>query len=156
MFRVLSDSAIYEFENEPPSSVESLAQRYELLQRRGSPDGTEKWLNWVIRLPGGNLAGYVQATVLGSGASYIAYVLNSRHWRQGIGRSAVEALLEELRTAYGVHTFVAVLKAKNFRSQALLRSMGFAVGTAEQYLLYRDGPDELVMVKKVAASENAA
>ena len=50
MFEVLSDPAIYEFENEPPRSPELLAQRYERLESRRSTDGAEQWLNWVIRL----------------------------------------------------------------------------------------------------------
>lgn len=147
MFEVLSDPAIYEFENQPPPSLEWLAHRYMLLESRGSGDGTERWLNWVVRLPGGDLAGYVQATVLPSGVSYVAYELNSRHWRQGIARSATQAMLEELRAHYGVHLFVAVLKASNFRSLALLRHLGFGAASPEQVALYGDEPDEIVMVR---------
>lgn len=150
MFRVLSDPAIYEFENEPPRSQQNLAQRYERLESRRSADGSEQWLNWVIRLPGGNLAGYVQATVLPTGVASVAYELGSRHWRQGIGSSAVRAMLEELHAEYGVHSFVAVLKARNFRSEALLRSLGFAPADTAQQEQYRDGPDELVMVRAAA------
>ena len=156
MFRVLSDAAIYEFENEAPPSQQWLAQRYERLESRRSADGTEKWLNWVIRLPGGNLAGYVQATILQSGLSYVAYELGSRYWRQGIGSSAVCAMLEELHSEYGVHTFVAVLKAANFRSEALLRNLGFTPGSAQQRAQHCDEPDELVMVKVPAGPESAA
>ncbi len=145
MFRVLGDPAIYEFENEPPQSEAWLTERYRRLESRRSADGTEHWLNWVVRPPSGELAGYVQATVLPTGASLIAYELNSRHWRQGIGRSAVQAMLDELRTQYGVHTFVAVLKARNFRSEGLLRRLGFVPAGAAQAAAYRDEPDELVM-----------
>lgn len=147
MFEVLGDPAIYEFENEPPPSQEWLAHRYELLESRGSGDGTEHWLNWVIRLPGGRLAGYVQATVLPSKVSYVAYELNSRHWRQGIGRSAVQAMVEELRVQYGVHTLVAVLKAANFRSSGLLRSLGFVAASPAQAQAFGAEPDEVVMTR---------
>ncbi|MBZ0269264.1 GNAT family N-acetyltransferase, partial [bacterium] len=44
MFPVLSDPAIYEFENEPPESEEWLERRYRFLEGRASPDGTERWL----------------------------------------------------------------------------------------------------------------
>ena len=57
-------------------------------------------------------------------------------------------MLEELRTHYGVRIFVAVLKARNFRSEALLRSLGFEPGDADQQARYRDEPDELVMVRR--------
>ena len=146
MFSVLSDPAIYEFENEPPSSEEWLTRRFERLESRCSKDGTELWLNWIVRLPGGELAGYVQATVLPTKTSYVAYELNSRHWRQGIGSSAVSAMLEELRSQYGIHTYVAVFKSSNFRSSGLLRKLGFFPASAEQAADYGAEPDELTMV----------
>lgn len=74
----------------------------------------------------------------------------SQHWRQGIGSRAVRAMLDELREHNGVHTFVAVLKAANFRSAALLRSLGFDPGDPAQRALHRDEPDELVMVRPAA------
>jgi RimJ/RimL family protein N-acetyltransferase len=92
----------------------------------------------------------VQASVLPSGEAFVAYELGSAHWRQGIGSSAVRAMLDELRTRHGVHTFVAVLKAANFRSEALLRSLGFEPGEPDQQARYRDEPDELVMVRQAA------
>ena len=147
MFAVLSDPAIYEFENAAPVSESWLAQRFQRLESCGSPDGAEKWLNWVVRLASGELAGYVQATVLPDGAAFVAYELNSRHWRQGIGSCAVRAMLEELRERYGVRLFVAVLKARNYRSHALLCKLGFVAANVEQTVRYRDEPDELVMVK---------
>ena len=83
MFKVLSDPAIYEFENAPPRSEEWLSTRYEKLETRQSADGKQQWLNWVVRLNTKELAGYVQATVLESGLTYIAYELSSKHWRKG-------------------------------------------------------------------------
>lgn len=149
MFEVLSDPAIYEFENAPPPSAQWLATRYRRLQARGPEDGSEQWFNWVVRLPCGALAGYVQATVLPSSLAYVAYELGSAHWRQGIGSSAVRAMLEELHTQHGVHTFLAVLKAANFRSEALLRHLGFEPGSPALQLQHRDEPDELVMERRV-------
>jgi [ribosomal protein S5]-alanine N-acetyltransferase len=63
MFVVLRDPAIYEFENEPPWSVDEVRERFTELESRRSPNGQEQWLNWVVRLPSGELAGYVQATI---------------------------------------------------------------------------------------------
>jgi RimJ/RimL family protein N-acetyltransferase len=156
MFAVLSDSAIYEFENAPPIDEESLRKRYERLESRSSSDGTQWWLNWVIRVPGGKLAGYVQATVLPDLTAYVAYELNSQYWRQGIGSNAVRAMLKELHEQYGIGIFIAVLKAKNYRSVALLRKLGFVLASEEQAARHRDEPDELVMVKSSAATANAA
>ncbi|MCU0564911.1 MAG: GNAT family N-acetyltransferase [Desulfobacterales bacterium] len=151
MFQVLRDPAIYEFENEPPASEEALASRYAMLERRASPDGREAWLNWVIRLPGGEPAGYVQATVLASGAAYVAYELASRFWRRGIGSTAVAAMLDELREHHRVRLFVAVLKARNFRSVGLLLKLGFGPGSAEQCAAFGAEADELTMVRPAAA-----
>ena len=93
------------------------------------------------------LAGYVQATVLESGASYVAYEFASKHWRQGIGSASVGAMLEELTQSYGVHTFVAVLKIANFRSMGLLRHLGFEAGDTKDAQIYEAEPDEVVMIK---------
>lgn len=146
MFSVLSDPAIYEFENQPPSSEAWLTRRFERLESRCSEDGAELWLNWIVRLAGGEPAGYVQATVLPTKAAYVAYELNSRYWRQGVGSSAVSAMLEELRVQYGVHTYVAVFKSSNFRSPGLLRKLGFVPASAAQAAEYGAEPDELTMV----------
>ena len=147
MFVVLCDPAIYEFESEPPPSVERLTEGYRRRESRVSPDGCEQWLNWAIRLRTGELAGYVQATVLESGASYIAYEMSSRFWRRGIGSSAVTAMMSELASHYQVHTFVAVLKTANLRSVALLTHLGFAPGSVAQMAEFEAEADERLMVR---------
>lgn len=131
MFAVLSDPAIYEFENAPPPSVEWLREKFRRLEARRSPDGREAWLNWVIRLPTGELAGYVQATLFGEGRAAVAYELASAHWGRGIARRAVAAMMGELSVHYGVRDFTAVLKRANFRSRRLLERLGFAPGPDE-------------------------
>jgi ribosomal-protein-alanine N-acetyltransferase len=154
MFVVLSDPAIYEFENEPPPSEEWLRNRFQLLESRRSGDGREQWLNWVIRLPGGSLAGYVQATVLENRSAFVAYELNSKHWRQGIGSSAIRAVLQELHAQYEVTDFIAVLKSANYRSKALLEKLGFSAASPEQQVLYRDESDEFVMLQSIRGIAN--
>jgi len=155
MFAVLSDPAIYEFEGAPPVTEAALAERFARLESRCSAEGAERWLNWVVRLPGGQLAGYVQATVLPTGVSLIAYELASGFWRQGIGSSSVTAMLGELRAVYGVHTYVAVLKARNYRSLSLLRRLGFEPAGEQQQAEYRDEPDEVVMVRTAETTGEA-
>ena len=152
MFIVLSDPAIYEFEGVPPPSVERLANGFARRESRRSPDGLEQWLNWVVRLPTGELTGYVQATVLATGASYVGYEFASRFWRQGLATAAIGTMLDELATAYAVHTFVAVLKTKNFRSMGLLIRLGFEPATAELATLYEFESDESVLVKAAKAA----
>jgi [ribosomal protein S5]-alanine N-acetyltransferase len=145
MFAVLSDPAIYEFENAPPESEAYLLERFTKLESRQSRDGSEQWLNWVIRLPSGELAGYVQATVTQTGLAYVAYELASRFWRQGIGSASVQAMLDELSTHYRVTQFYAVLKARNFRSEAMLKALGFALHHDPEAAGIECEPDEIVM-----------
>ncbi len=150
MFAVLSDPAIYEFEGEPPPSIERLTEGFRRKESRLSPDGTERWLNWVVRLPNGQLAGYVQATVMQTGASYIGYEFSSQYWRQGLGSASVGALLDELASAYQVHTFVAVLKAANYRSTGMLAKLGFSPCPAEQAAEFESEANEIIVVKSSA------
>ena len=151
MLAVLSDPAIYEFENAAPVSLEALRQRYQRLESRQSPDGQEQWLNWVLRLPQGDLAGHVQATVLPGGVAWVAYELASRHWRQGIGSAAVRAMLQELAGHHGVHTAVAALKARNHRSAGLLQHLGFQPGLPPAGGLEPVDADEVAFHKRLVA-----
>ena len=150
MFAVLSDPAIYEFENQPPASVAALRERYRRWEARGSPDGREGWLNWAVRRRGAELIGYVQATVLPTGRAGIAYEFNSRYWRRGYGREATQAMLAELTSHYAVSEFTAVLKRANFRSLGLLICLGFVPAPVD--LLAQSGIEaDEVMMHRVAA-----
>ncbi|MEO8506842.1 MAG: GNAT family N-acetyltransferase [Betaproteobacteria bacterium] len=145
MFAILSDPAIYEFENEPPQSLDWLRTRFTKLETRLSADGTQQWLNWVIRLPTSELIGYVQATVYADGRADIAYELASRYWGRGLARQAVEAMNGELAQRYGVQTLTAVLKLRNFRSLRLLERLGFVLATPEQHAAAEVEADEALM-----------
>jgi RimJ/RimL family protein N-acetyltransferase len=147
MFTVLSDPAIYAYENAPPPSVDWLRARYARLESRASADGTEQWLNWVVRARDAALVGYVQATVRGDATAAVAYELASAHWGRGYGRRAVEAMLAELDQHYGVRTFTAVLKRANARSLHLLERLAFAPAPATLYGRYGVEPDELLMLR---------
>jgi RimJ/RimL family protein N-acetyltransferase len=155
MFRVLSDPAIYEFENQPPRSEAWLHRRFKDLESRRSPDSSEQWLNWVVRLPSGDLAGYVQATITGGRRAFIAYELASRHWRKGIGSLAVAAVLEELERTYGVGSFVAILKTANFRSHALLARLGFSAALPPGAPPVAGKSDETVLYKPAGTLADA-
>jgi RimJ/RimL family protein N-acetyltransferase len=126
MYTILQDPRIYEYENEPPASVEWLRERYTKLETRRSRDGSEQWLNWIVRHSSGEAIGYVQATVEADGRALVAYVVASRWWGQGLAQEAVRAMMDELRDAYGVRRFVAVFKRPNERSRRLLERLGFA------------------------------
>ncbi|WP_218081239.1 GNAT family N-acetyltransferase [Anthocerotibacter panamensis] len=134
MFVVLSDPAIYEYENEPPQSVEWLRTRFAKLETRQSADGREQWLNWIIRLPTSEPIGYVQASVRPSGQAFIAYELSSAHWGRGLGSEAVRAMIGELIESYGVRRVSAVFKRENRRSMHLLEKLGFGLASPEEHV----------------------
>lgn len=147
MFDVLADPAIYEYENAPPASLADLRERFARLETRQSGDGTERWLNWVIRIPSGELVGYVQATVYASRRADIAYELNSRYWGQGYASTAVGLMAAELVDAYGVDTLSAVFKRANTRSRRLLQRNGFSPAPAALYDDYGVEEDEDLMLR---------
>jgi RimJ/RimL family protein N-acetyltransferase len=147
MFVVLTDPAIYEFEGEPPPSLELLAAGFRRRESRLTRDGSQPILDWAVRLPDGQLAGYVQATLYRTGAAYVAYEFSSKYWRRGIGSAAVSRMLSELKDAYEISRFVAVLKTANFRSVGLLRKLGFTPGSTEDAVTYEALPDEIVLAR---------
>jgi ribosomal-protein-alanine N-acetyltransferase len=150
MFAVLADPAIYEYENEPPSSVEWLRARYARLESRHSADGREQWLNWVICLPtSGPLIGYVQATLRPDRHAAIAYVLSSKHWGRGLATQAVEAMIAELAAHYEVRGLTAVLKRGNLRSRRLLERLGFSIASPMLRAGLRTEPGELSMHRDI-------
>jgi [ribosomal protein S5]-alanine N-acetyltransferase len=155
MFFVLGDPAIYEFENAPPVSEQWLTERFRKLESRRSADGSELWLNWVIRLPSGELAGYVQATVRPGDTAQVAYELASRFWGRGLGSASVSAMLAEVGTSCDVHHFLATLKSSNFRSRRLLALLGFQTATPGESARVPIEPDEILMYRPAMLSENA-
>lgn len=151
MFEVLRDPAIYEFEDGPPSSLQWLRERYRRLESRRSPDGDERWLNWIIRLPGDQVAGYVQASARMDGHCYIAYVLGSTWWGQGLARRSVEAMIAELGPGYGIHTLWAVFKKDNHRSRRLLERLGFTPAAANERQTHHVDAGESLMTRTIGS-----
>lgn len=126
LFESLRDPRLYEYMPEdPPTSVEALANRYRFLSGRKSPDGTEHWLNWVVRRPSGEAVGTLQATVEPDGTAYVAYVVFSRFWRQGFAAAGMRNMLDLLRRDYEAAGFVALVDTRNVASIGLLESLGF-------------------------------
>jgi ribosomal-protein-alanine N-acetyltransferase len=145
MFVVLADPAIYEYENEAPRSLEWLPERYRKLESRRSPDGTQQWLNWVVRMPESGLIGYVQATVHPDGRAAIAYELGSAWWGRGLARQAVQAMITELVASHGVRELTAVFKHDNLRSRRLLERLGFTPASARRHAELEVEADEALM-----------
>jgi RimJ/RimL family protein N-acetyltransferase len=133
MFEVLADPEIYRYlDYPPPPSLEHLRRLYTRLESRKSPDGSQLWLNWVVRVPGQAPVGYVQATVIAPGSAWVAYVLSSKHWGRGYAHAAAQAMIEHLNKAYGVSRYLATVEAENQRSIRLLDRLAFRAATADE------------------------
>ena len=123
LWPVLRDPELYVFtDDKEPVSEAWLRERFAGLESRQSPDGSQRWLNWVVRDADGAAVGYVQATVTGIEAE-IAYMLGRQYWRRGYGFAACSAMIAELAEAYGVRRITATLDPDNLASLALLRKL---------------------------------
>jgi [ribosomal protein S5]-alanine N-acetyltransferase len=128
LYAVISDPSLYEFiDHKEPASEAALRERLARLESGLSPDGSEHWLNWVVRNPAGDVVGYVQATVTPDHAAEIAYVLGRTHWQKGYGFAACRAMIARLRESYGVRRVTATLDPANTASLALLRKLGLGL-----------------------------
>src|SRR6185503_11154496 len=78
LFPALDDPALGRYTGElPPDDVEALRARLERWERRRSPDGTELWLNWTVRLrEAGRAIGALQAAV-GAHETSIAWTIGT-------------------------------------------------------------------------------
>ena len=143
LFAVLADPALYEFVAEqPPVSVQALRDRFAHSESRKSPDGSEHWLNWVVRGPASEVAGYVQATVDANLETNVAYMFDKAHWGQGLATQAVSRMLDMVASEFGVTRFFIVAERANLRSIRVAERLGFAQATAA-----------LIMRKGTAASD---
>ncbi|WP_395749836.1 GNAT family N-acetyltransferase [Prosthecobacter sp.] len=127
LFPVLSHAAIYTYiADQPPVSVSALAERYRRLESRSSPDGSQRWLNWVVRRNvSQECVGYVQATVHAAGTADFAFVLAPPFWGLGLAHEASIVALSSLFTEFGVSSVFATVDRRNLRSSALLLRLGF-------------------------------
>lgn len=101
MVGVLADPLLYAFTGGTPPDPATLRDRYGRQARGWSSDGTEQWLNWIVRLPATNEAiGFVQATVLDAGSvAEIAWLIGVAWQGQGYATEAVTSVVGWLETA---------------------------------------------------------
>ena len=132
LFPVLSDPHLYEFlDEQPPASVAALRERFAKSQSQRSPDGSEHWLNWVVRDEAGVVAGQIQATLFPDTTANVAYVFARSHWGRCIAFLSVEQMLKTMRETFLVGTFYVVLERENHRSKRLAERLGFKAASLE-------------------------
>lgn len=125
MAPALGDPALHEFIGGEPATVEELRERYRRQVVGHSPDGTEGWLNWVVRhRASGAPVGTVQATLTGDGAE-VAWVIATTHQRRGYAGEAATAMAEWLRRR-GVRVLTAYVHPEHRASARVAERLGLA------------------------------
>lgn len=143
MFELLCEPGLYRYlDHAPPPSVEHLRGVYAGVEKRVSPDGSQVWLNWVVRRPGEAPLGYVQATLLLNHTAWVGYVFSARHGGRGHATQAGRAMLEHVASDYGVSRFLASVEAENLRSIRLLERLGFREAVGEELAGHELSPSE--------------
>ena len=124
LFAALSDPALHEHTGgAPPATVDALARRFTAWEARQSPDGSERWLNWMVRERlSGDAVGYVQATVVESRAD-LAWVIGVRWQRRGYATEAGRAVFAWL-ASQGITTVRACIKPAHAASQGVAARLG--------------------------------
>ena len=126
---LLNDAALHEFTGGAPLGPAALAARYALLAARRSPDGSQLWGNWVIRVRGtGAAAGTLQATLPaggpGAGPAEVAWVLARRYQGRGYAAEAARSLVAALQQAGW--TVMAHIHPRHLASQRVARAAGLS------------------------------
>lgn len=136
MFPLLSDPRIYEHLSfGPPATLAELEERYERQKSGVSPDGTERWLNWIVRSldDGGACAGFVQATLHHGDTGEFGYIFGPAFWGRGLAFEACTTVLAEMRGDFSSQTLFATVDRLNARSVALLARLGFHRIESQEY-----------------------
>jgi RimJ/RimL family protein N-acetyltransferase len=135
MVGVLADPALYEYTGGEAPSLEQLQARYAAQSAGRSGDGSQWWLNWIVRLRNtGEPVGFVQATVESEGpgrVANIAWVISPGHQRYGIASEATQAMRTWLQSQ-GVNRFVAYINPGHHASMGVARRQGLGPTTIIQ------------------------
>lgn len=131
MVGVLADPALYRFTGGEPPTLLGLRRRYAAQVAGASPDGSERWHNWILRLAaGGEAIGFVQATVMDEGRrADIAWVIGVPWQGQGYAAEAAVAMGAWLRET-GVAEFTAHIHPDHGASERVAARAGL-VATKE-------------------------
>ena len=129
MAPLLADAALHEFTGGRPDSLDELRRRYARQACGRSPDGAQRWLNWIVRLERtGEAVGSVQATVSegdrGSIAE-LAWVIAVRYQGRGYAGEAAGEMARWLRDQ-GIEALAACIHPDHEASMHVARALGLA------------------------------
>ncbi len=144
MILVLRDQDVYAYTGGEPLSLEELRSRYARQVAGQTPNGSQGWLNWIVRERGTQLAvGTVQATLCveqGSMSAEIAWIVGVAHQGRGYATEASSAMVEWLRR-HGVDMFAAHTHPGRSASEGVARRVGLTATDAA-----REGETRWVLV----------
>ncbi|GAC1659484.1 MAG: hypothetical protein NVS9B12_12730 [Vulcanimicrobiaceae bacterium] len=128
VFGEISDERLWKFfPSLRPHTLEDLRALYRRWER-GNPyaNRDELWENWVCFLRESETpVGGMQATLLPGNIAHLAYVIYSKHQRQGYAREAGQAVLDHLRGVHGVKRVLADMNVENEASIKVVEALGF-------------------------------
>ena len=132
MAPLLDDQRLHAFIGGEPASLTHLRKRYQRQAVGRSPDGSQRWLNWVVRRrEDGQAVGTVQATVTAGGGAVVAevaWVLASPYQGHGYARESAGVVVAWLREQ-GVRTVVAHVHPDHHASGGVARAVGLTATT---------------------------
>lgn len=127
MAPVLDDATLHAFTGGNPATVDQLRERYSRQVAGQSRDGTQGWLNWIMRERDvGEAVGTVQATLHKEDTETqadVAWVVAARHQRRGYAIEAAGAMVGWLRDQ-GVRVISAYIKPEHQASIGVARRLG--------------------------------
>ena len=127
MFALLSDPGLHVFIGGGPASLPDLRERYRRQVVGRSTDGSQRWLNWVVRRRADERAvGTVQATISQEAdalVAEVAWVIASPVQGNGYGREAATTMVSWLRV-HGVERVLAHVHPEHLASQSVARAIG--------------------------------
>lgn len=125
MVRVLADPLLYAFTGGEPPTLGQLRQRYARQVVGHSDDGSQQWLNWIVRTRADRQRiGTVQATIAAAGTlAEIAWVVGVPWQGRGYAREAAAALVGWLRDG-GLDRISAHVHPAHRASEAVARAAG--------------------------------
>ncbi len=129
MAPLLDDARLFAFTGGRPATLAELRARYARQATERSPDGVERWLNWIARRHQDGVAvGFVQASVSDDpdpATAVLAWVVGVAFQGSGYAREAAGAVVRWLEGA-GVRNFVAYIHPEHEASMAVARALGLA------------------------------
>jgi RimJ/RimL family protein N-acetyltransferase len=127
MAPLLADPGLHEYIGGAPATVGELRERYRRQIRGRSPDGSQLWLNWVVRRrDSGRAVGTVQATIGvhdDTSVAELAWVIAAPYQRRGYARESAAEMLRWLRQR-GIGIAVAYVHPEHAASIAVARALG--------------------------------